>query len=102
MIHASFTGIGIVLNITVCSHAIIYMVQCVCLQENPNRYLGWAGWSDADSGLDTFSYKVHALVPNNAGLLTESDPTVAEGKQSAFEYVTQNCSHAGHIKAIKM
>ncbi|KAK2192989.1 hypothetical protein NP493_19g12019 [Ridgeia piscesae] len=52
---------------------------------SPNRYVGWAGWLDNDSGLQTFSYKVYELTPDSSGTLTKTPTPLFEGQQSAFK-----------------
>jgi len=40
-------------------------------QTNPNRNVAWSGWTDSESGLETFSYKVYELTPDIYDRLTE-------------------------------
>ena len=68
--------------------------MCIFMgQKNPKRNVAWSGWTDSDSGLETFSYKVYELTPDSDNQLTEKSSPVITGTQSAYVYVSRNYSY---------
>ncbi|KAK2176602.1 hypothetical protein NP493_652g00038 [Ridgeia piscesae] len=54
-------------------------------QDKATRYIAWSGWTDADSGLETFAYKVYELTPakDDGDRLVEKPSPFFSGTQPA-------------------